>query len=229
MPPSLLFRDEHCEIQCWRRTSDEVGGDYYRVKPEREGSYSICIGDVCGKGIPAALTVQEIHGIVTMLDEQVTSPERVCSQLDHKLGARISTYGQVDTTDREPANRWATFVCAHLDLQSNQLTYANAGHPSPLLVRQNGDYQMLHSQSRVVGLVPGDLYYSETIQLTPGDRLVLFTDGLTKNAEGELLHFVQANMGLGAKDLNEGLVRKMVPAGKLADDLTLIVIAIDQD
>jgi Stage II sporulation protein E (SpoIIE) len=232
MPSPLWLQDGRCEIWCWRHSAEGVGGDYYRVNKGPQGEYRIYIGDVCGVGLPAALLVQELHGLITILEEQAPSPEQLCAQLDLKLYERAFGHGQQEHAVHWGAsNQWATLVCAVLDIQSNRLTYANAGHPPPVLVREDGTTLKLdHSldlQSRAVGMLPGSDYRSETIALTPGDRILFFTDGVSETLEDELLACVRDNHRLGAKELGETLRQKTTRAKRSEDDdKSLIVISI---
>jgi hypothetical protein len=228
VPPSLRLKEEHCDIQCWHRSLAEIGGDYYRVQPEPPAKYYIFIGDVAGEDLRAALIVEEIHSLFTILEEQGAAPEQVCSQLDSNLGARVSSYGQLDSNPSKPVVRWATFVCALLDLEQHLLTYVNAGHPTPLLVRQDGTSHLLGSPPGEIGpTASGQRYSSETIELSPGDRLVFFTDGLAKDASGGFLQCVLDNRTLEAQALGEMLLKKMLPDDKITDDRTLIVASIN--
>ena len=124
MPPRVSFSVEgRLEIECFRRSAEKVGGDYYRVKPETNGVCRLYIGDVCGKGLAAGFTLQEIHGVITTLDDtksgqQPISPHEVLSELDNKLGDRITSHGRVSDF-KEPSDRWATFICGTIDLSSS--------------------------------------------------------------------------------------------------------------
>ncbi|HLG14950.1 MAG TPA: SpoIIE family protein phosphatase [Blastocatellia bacterium] len=98
-----------------------AGPDYYHVKKDAQGSYRIYVGDVCGHGLASALLVQEIHGLITVLQEQDLSPEEICAQLHSKLCERAFGYRQTDAADPVgPSDRWATLVCEVLNPRSSQ-------------------------------------------------------------------------------------------------------------
>ncbi len=221
MPAQQSFQGQFCDIACWHRSADEIGGDYCSVRSNAAGQQRVSVFDVCGKGIAAALIVQEIHAITTLLAEQNLSTIEICRQLDERLGARVAAKAQA-----EPSSRWATGVSAVIDPELKTFTYTNAGHPSPLLVRKDGSFQTLDSQSRGLGIMPGARYYSNAIQLQSGDRLVIFTDGLTETPEDSLLQVVRMNIMLGAEDLTSIIVSSMTSEGKPSDDTTIIVIAV---
>jgi serine phosphatase RsbU (regulator of sigma subunit) len=232
MPSPISIREGRFEIWCWRHSAEEVGGDYYRAKKARDGEYRLYIGDACGSGPPAALLIQEIHGLITILEEQVSSPDQLCAQLDVRLYER--TFGQ---SQQENAGRWglstqwASLFCALLDTRSNRLIYANAGHPPPILARRDGSTLKLEhahdSRSLAVGQLYGSDYRSETVELTPGDRLVLFTDGISETLDERLLACVRDNRRLGAKELGEAIIQKTIQAKGAADDKSLIVVAVE--
>jgi hypothetical protein len=227
MPPRATFNvSNRLEIECFRRSAGKVGGDYYRIKPEPNELCRLYVGDVCGKGITARFTLQEILGWIPIFEDQKLSPEQTFTQLDEKLGARVSSYGQVQNAP-ELADRWATFICGDINLKSNQLTYSNAGHPAAILVRKEGACQLLESQSLGVGMIPGTRYFSQTENLSPGDRIVFYTDGLADKPTDKLLTSIRENRHSSAKDLMEVLLADFVGPGPMADDLTIVVAAIE--
>ncbi len=228
VPPRVSFPlGERLNIECFRRFAEMVGGDYYRVKPETNGVCKLYIGDVCGKGISAGQTLQEVHGVITTLDDTKPGlpPHEVLTQLDLTLGDRITSYGRVPDFE-ELSDRWATFICGRLDLVSKTLTLSNAGHPSAILVRKDLSHRFLESQSRGPGMIRGAEYISETVDLTPGDRLVLFTDGLAEEPNQKLLDCIRANIQSTAKELLDAIL-ELIDFEAVDDDLTLVVIAIE--
>ena len=232
MPPSLSFAAARCSIWGQRDSAEEVGGDYYRVRQGPQGEYHIYIGDVCGSGLPAALLVQELHGLITILEERELPPEQLCAQLDSKLYERTFGYSQQEDAGQwARSNQWATLVCCVLDVESKRLTYANAGHPPPILARKDGSaFKLEHEpelRSCAVGMFPGSSYRSSTVKLAPGDRVVFFTDGISEVLEGDLLTCILDNRQLGAKELGELLLRRMTQSNALDDDRTLIVLSVD--
>lgn len=228
MPSPQLFHESNCEIWCWARSAEAVGGDYHYIKQERPNRYRLYIGDVCGKGLAAALMVQEIHGSIRALEEQALPPEEICSRLDGKLYERFIEYSEHDApTSHGISNRWATLVCAILDLDSHSLTYTNAGHPSPLIVHRDGSTQTLAPQSRPVGLLPGTGYVSDTVALSPGDRILFFTDGLSEILEDELVKCAAEHRHLKAKELSNVLLERARIADRQTDDITLLAVSID--
>src|SRR5258706_8518259 len=108
--------------------------------------------------------------------------------------------------------------------------FTNAGHPLPIVVREDGSHIKLtqtgDSPSLAVGQFPGSVYRDDTFDLLPGDRLVLFTDGVSEALENELLRCIVENRKLGASKLGEAVMKDLSQT-KSYDDQTLIVITLD--
>ncbi|HEU4837761.1 MAG TPA: PP2C family protein-serine/threonine phosphatase [Pyrinomonadaceae bacterium] len=231
VPPRVSFTiGDRLEVECFRHSAEKVGGDYYRIKPETNETCRLYIGDICGKGLSAGQTLQEVHGVITTLDDtrpdqRALAPHEILRQLDVRLGDRITSHGRVSDFE-EPSDRWATFICGTIDLAANNMTFSNAGHPSAILVRQDLSYQLLESQSRGPGMIPGAEYLSKTVDLSRGDRLVLFTDGLAEQPEKYLIDCIVHNIQSTAKELLDALL-KLIDFQAADDDLTLVVVAID--
>ncbi len=167
-----------------------VSGDYYDYLCLSDGRLALAMGDVAGKGISAALLMATIQAAMRMeLRSSLAAaapggvvkpqfrlpPARLVSDLNQQLYA---------TTAPE---KYATFFFAMYDEDTNQLSYTNAGHLQPLLIR-DGNAIKLDVNGTVVGAFPFSKYEESTIQLESGDLLVCYTDGITEpeNAYGEM-------------------------------------------
>jgi sigma-B regulation protein RsbU (phosphoserine phosphatase) len=152
----------------------EVGGDYFDYFDMDGGRLGFALGDVAGKGMPAALLAAMLQGIF-------------CAQtlLNLPLPKMISNIN-CSLAKRGTGNRFVTFFFGILDAEGN-CTYSNAGHNPPFLIRPDGSLQELTEGGVVLGLFPDAVYEANTIRLQPGDHLVLFTDGLleARNIGGE--------------------------------------------
>jgi sigma-B regulation protein RsbU (phosphoserine phosphatase) len=152
----------------------EVGGDYFDYFELQGGRLGFALGDVAGKGIAAALLTSMIQGLFTGQ-----------AQLDLPVPALIANVN-LNLVKRGTTNRFVTFFFGVLDAEGH-CTYTNAGHNPPYLLRQDGSIEELKEGGMVLGLFPFAEYESRTIQLQPGDHLILFTDGAleARNTAGE--------------------------------------------
>ncbi len=152
-----------------------IGGDYYDFVPYSDGRLALVVGDVSGKGLPAALLMSSLQARVQMLKETSPDPASAVTLLNRSL------------SDRCPAGKFITFFYALLDPASGELSYSNAGHNYPLLIRRDGSVRKLAGGGIVLGLFPMAHYEMHQVVLDSGDMLVLYSDGVTEavNAGGE--------------------------------------------
>jgi serine phosphatase RsbU (regulator of sigma subunit) len=200
----------------------EVGGDYYDIFPTGQGSVMLVLGDVCGKGLPAALLMGLVHGAVRGAARSSASDlAALARQLNELLCQR--TAGQ----------RFVSLFWASCDPARNVLEYVNAGHLPPLLVR-NGAVERLGEGGPVLGLLPQAPYQQAAVPLHPGDLLVVYSDGLIEavNARGDefgeerLEAVVQAHQHRPVAEVRTAIVasaRAFTGPTPLPDDLTLLV------
>ncbi|MBU1699652.1 MAG: SpoIIE family protein phosphatase [Candidatus Eisenbacteria bacterium] len=149
----------------------QVGGDYFDFLTQGDGRLGIAIGDVSGKGIPAALLMSNLQA---SLQGQVIHPSSVGEIVNRVNDLMVhSTHSQ----------RFVTFFYGVLDINSCTFTSTNAGHNPPILLRADGAVEYLEKGGLLIGMLPGQAYQQETVSIKPGDVLVLYTDGVTE-AEG---------------------------------------------
>ncbi len=145
-----------------------VGGDYYDFFPYPDGRVALALGDVSGKGMPASLMMMALHARVHVLAEDPGD-----------LGAFMMRLNKA-TCATCPSNRFITFFFCVLDPATGVLRFANAGHNPPILVRGSGEAQMLEGGGPVLGILSIAPYCEMTLQMEPGDLLVLYSDGVTE-------------------------------------------------
>jgi serine phosphatase RsbU (regulator of sigma subunit) len=149
----------------------QVGGDYFDFLDQGEGRLGIAIGDVSGKGMPAALLMSNLQA---SLQGQVIHPSTV-SEIVQRVNDLL-----VRSTDSQ---MFATFFYGVLDRNTATFTCTNAGHNPPILCRADGSIELLKRGGLLIGMLPGMKYEQETVVLNPGDVIVLYTDGISE-AEG---------------------------------------------
>lgn len=164
------FAGKGClDLDALMEPAREVGGDFYDFFWLDESRLCLVIADVSGKGVPAALFMAMSKTLLKAIAATEPDPARMLFALNNQLAA-----------DNEES-MFVTLFCAVLDLGSGLLTYANAGHNPPIFMPANGQAHFLPSRRQlVIGAMEGFDYQSETLELKTGDRLLLYTDGVTE-------------------------------------------------
>ena len=201
-----------------------VGGDYYDVLPFGRETLGLCIGDVAGKGLPAALLMSNLQAAFRGFASPAVSPEALCDKLNSLICRNIAS------------DRFITFFYAQLDGVARQLRYTNAGHNAPIVAHKDGSHDRLREGGGVLGVFPVQAFDMGVYDLAAGDRVLLFTDGVTEacNPEGEefgdarLLQLLEENRELSAEDLQRKILSVVAEfcRGHWHDDATLIAIAV---
>jgi sigma-B regulation protein RsbU (phosphoserine phosphatase) len=201
-----------------------VGGDYFGVWQPTSYSLHLCVADVSGKGTPGALIAAMLYASVSTLSSSGSSPDLILREVENMLAQQL--------TD----GHYITIFYATLDLNTCVLEYVNAGHCPPILQRADGSMEQLMATRTVLGLVFDAEFKRERVALRPGDRLVLYTDGITEANDGSgeefgverLVEALAATRELDP-DQQRGAVFAQVHRfadGKLGDDATLLVAAV---
>ncbi len=217
------FRDyPHLSVTGCNFPCLSVGGDYFDVFPLGENRTAFLIADVSGKGLGAALLTTMLQGVLSGMTLG-TDPARLFNHLNRFL------------CDHAEVGRYATMFFGILDQQGG-LEYINAGHPSPILIRQNGSAEEAFTEgSFPVGLVPQAEYFTAAVKLEPGDTLVLFSDGVTEAMDPKedffgIPRLVQMLTGHNDTPLDElqklllEAVENFSRGASQADDLTLLLV-----
>ena len=199
-----------------------VGGDYYDYLQFPDGRVGMLVGDVAGKGMPASLLMSSLQARVQVLFEDADN-------LAHKI-ERLNK----STCQNCPDNRFITFFMTIADPATGELVYVNAGHNPPLVVRASGGVEMLKGGGIILGILPIAKYQESRVTLTPGDVLVLFSDGVTEAAdprdqefgEERLANLVMSLRDRCAAEIVEEVHQAVVAYSEgapAADDITVVV------
>jgi sigma-B regulation protein RsbU (phosphoserine phosphatase) len=145
-----------------------VGGDYYDFFPYGSSRIAMVLGDVSGKGMPASLLMMGLQARVQVLIEEPKSLAEVMTRLNRITSANC------------PSNRFITLFFCILDGDTGELTFCNAGHNPPVIVRANGSYDVLKGGGPVLGILSFIEYKEFHAKLDEGDALVIYSDGVTE-------------------------------------------------
>jgi phosphoserine phosphatase RsbU/P len=200
-----------------------VGGDYYDFFPLPDGRVAVVIADVAGKGLPASLLMASLQARVQVVLEEPDDLPRRMSRLD-RMTARNC-----------PRNRFVTMFLCVFDPQTGEMTYCNAGHNPPLLVRADGSVEPLSGGGLALGMFPDLGYEERRCRMEPGDLLVLFSDGVTEASspggeefgEERLAGLLTESRGRPAADVLECVSRALAEWSAGApptDDITAVAI-----
>jgi serine phosphatase RsbU (regulator of sigma subunit) len=221
--PSGPFHKNGTSIHCYMRPANTVGGDYYDVIQLAENRVGIVIGDVAGKGMPAALMMALLQGSLRTLITAGHGGSELMTKLNEYLCANI------------PENKLVTLFYGELETATGGLSYVNAGHNAPVLIRGGANLERLAATSIVLGIDRNTAFEVKTTEIRPEDRLLLFTDGITEAfnlkeeeyGEPRLTAFLQKNAGMPSPELIKALVSdvlKFCGAARVSDDMTLMTV-----
>ena len=215
-----------------------VSGDYYDYQQIGDGKVALAIGDVAGKGISAALLMATVQSsfrsqIRGSLELAVSAGQEHTSRLQVSTSQMVTHLNQQLFADTSP-EKYATLYLGMYDEASSKLTYTNAGHLPPILVR-DGKAERLEVNGMVVGAFPFARYNESEITLQQGDLVCFFTDGVTEpeNAYGEmfseeqLIDLLLRNADKSEREIIDCIlesVQDWTGAGELQDDMTLLLV-----
>jgi sigma-B regulation protein RsbU (phosphoserine phosphatase) len=227
MLPSGLYTAPGVEIVGVTRPANTVGGDFYDILPLADGRLVVALGDVSGKGSPAALLmallIAMLRTLVQSIEDEGLEPAELVSRLN------------VQVTRHAPGNRFITLFCGVFNPMSGELQYVNAGHTPPLIVDAGGHLQRLTEGGIALGMFALSQYKTGRVLLQPDELIAVYSDGITE-AESPLGRpfdergLEAALTGLRPSDLPE-LAHRIVAAVeahtgdvRLADDLTILLL-----
>jgi serine phosphatase RsbU (regulator of sigma subunit) len=202
--------------------SSFVGGDFFEISPFPDDSLGVAVGDVSGKGIPAAIFMNSVRYALRFEIIRHREPTELMGRLNHWV--------HMDSH----SGMFCTFFYAFINREKRAISYASAGHNEQLLYRRESDeFVFLKKRGKPLGVVEGEAYESGRVEYREGDFLVLYTDGLVEQgAEGQMdvnelmsllrLHRDESAEGIAAHI--ENLVRHGKPSERIKDDSTLVLV-----
>lgn len=223
--PKVIPRLPGYEFATLNLPSRAVSGDLYDVSRLHNHRLGLAIGDVSGKGTPAAILMASIFA----------SYKRVINE-STPIAQRIAKLNNI-LCDAVLPGTYATFFFAELETRNRILNYCNAGHFPPVVIRKNGEVIQLDQGGTVLGFIPEVSYQQAKVPLAPEDILFLYTDGLVeaRNRKGEFFtlegatrliqnHFARDAEGIKDKILQE--IKRFVKKSHFEDDLTFVIMKV---
>jgi hypothetical protein len=224
--PSVFPARRRFDVHATNVASKEVSGDFYDVVPVGDDGYLLAVADVSGKGVPAALLSSMLQA---SLRTQAPSGIRLAAMME-SVNALVC--------QRVATGQFATFFLAAASERDMTLRFTNAGHNYPILFQARGGRRTLETGGLVVGMMEPVAYDEGTVALEPGDRLIIYSDGVTEaaRADGEmfgeerLVTLVESlPAGLAARELVERVLaglRAFLGEAEAGDDITLMALRV---
>jgi sigma-B regulation protein RsbU (phosphoserine phosphatase) len=221
--PSAMPRTAGLQLASSWQPANGVGGDCFDVLTFPNGGVGLSIADVAGKGVPAALLMSNLQAAVRAFAQEGAATGAVCTSVNRLLCRNMAS------------GRFVTFCYVSVDVAAGKLTYANAGHNPPILLHASGGADLLSPTGTVLGVFADGNYDQGSFSIAQGDRLVLYTDGITEGrnpagdefGEERLIESAARHRALSADDMLAAMLRDVEAfnSGVYEDDATLIVAA----
>ena len=215
-----------CEVHALTLPSKHVGGDLYDVVQAGDGSWFVAIADVSGKGVPAALLSSMLQAALRTQAANVRSPAEILRNINHLMYRSTAI------------QQFATFFLARVDGERLELSFSNAGHNWPVLLRSGGERRFLERGGLILGIQERVEFEEERVSLLPGDLVVLYTDGISEAADATGEQFGEERLyealsamprALPAREVTERVLatlREFLDGTEAQDDITLMVLKV---
>jgi len=223
MLPSGLYTAPGVETVGISRPANTVGGDFYDILPLDDGRLVIAVGDVAGKGSPAALLMALLLAVLRTLVDEKLDPAELITRLN------------VQVCRHSPGSRFITLFYAVYQPLTGDMTYVSAGHTPPLLIRADASCERLTDGGIALGMFDHSVYKTGHLTIQPDEVLAVYSDGVTEaeNAAGRpfdeegLEKALQANRSQPITSMGASIVRTVESHSadtRLADDLTILLL-----
>ena len=221
--PSVLPPCEGYDLIARIEPCFEVGGDLYDAAMMEDGRYAFLIGDVVGKGLGAALLVSHILSWTRFMVDQRWDPEALITKLNKQV---------FDCTDTV---RFTTFFLGYLDPATGLVTYVNAGHNPPFVIRADGSVETLAPTGMPVGIIEESPYKTGEVTLGPGDLVTLYSDGIPETQRPDDEEYGEDNFEKllvaerdkdleGLFDKLQGELKEFRGEAEIGDDVTMLIL-----
>jgi sigma-B regulation protein RsbU (phosphoserine phosphatase) len=230
--PKEAPRLNNFELAALNIPTHKVGGDYFDYFPIDAQRYVLTVADVSGKGVPAALLMSNLQATLHAMMSADVPLEQIV--------ARINNFVYANTT----YDKFITFFVGVLNMQDNTFTYVNGGHNPPYYFHQDpatltsGPFRWLDQGGLLLGMFPGAAYQSETIQLKPGDWILMYTDGVSEAMRAdeeefsekrieEAIHLRLSQPACTASAMIDAIttaVKNFTTGNSQSDDITLLAL-----
>lgn len=207
------------------KPAHHVGGDYPDIVPLPGGGFAICLADVVGKGMPAALLMSNVQAAVRSMAQEIPRPSRMLERLSALVAANA------------PLGKFITAFYADVSPTEGRLRFSNAGHNPPFVVRKSGEVMELQDGGFVLGVFKDATYAEGEVSLHAGDRVVFYTDGLTEAEDHHSEQFGPERLqrlavslrGLAPERMQDELMAAASAwcSGRFDDDVTVITLGVD--
>ena len=223
MLPSGLYSAPGVETVGMSRPANTVGGDFFDILPLGDNRLVVAVGDVAGKGSPAALLMALLLAMMRTLIDERLEPAALVTRLN------------VQVARHAPGTRFITLFYAVFDPRTGDLTYVNAGHTAPLLLRNDGSIERLTEGGIALGMFAHSTYETGQATIQLNELVATYSDGITEaeNPKGQpfdesgLESTLRANRGLEISAVGSAVVRAVelyTADTRLADDLTILLL-----
>jgi phosphoserine phosphatase RsbU/P len=224
--PPPHFRACGLEVECASLAAGEISGDLYDFFEVGSDSMAFVLGDVCGKGIGAALLVANLQATIRSQQELARHPAKLMDRVNRLF---------FQSTRPE---HFATLFYAAYDAKTRTISYVNCGHPSPVLLREQGEVEFLDATATVLGAFRERGFEEGKVTLERGNRLVLFSDGFSEartdqdssrtdpDGEGWAVETIRTLGRTRAGGLAGALASAATTNGKQADDITVMDVRV---
>ena len=224
LPLTFPARPEFTEFELFASLTPakEVGGDFYDFGSIDADRFFFVVGDVSGKGVPAALFMAASKTLIRSGAMAGEPPDQLLTRINAEIA------------ESNPEFMFATVWLGVMDLRTGRVVFTNAGHNPPLLVTADGGRFVTERHGPFVGPVPGSTYGVGELTLAPGDRLVVYSDGVTEAmdpaealfGEDRLAAEAERSSGLNVEDATTELIRRTLrwEQGQRSDDVTVLML-----